>query len=71
MDVNVFFTRLQEQNDVVATWSDSTVNKCKQVLVKVLVENEYLESPRSETLNPVLIDYQLKNALIDKGEKQA
>lgn len=69
MDVNVFFTRLQEQNDVVATWSDSTVNKCKQVLVKVLVENEYLDSPRSETLNPVLVDYQLKNALIDKGEK--
>ena len=71
MDVNVFFTRLQEQNDVVATWSDSTVNKCKQVLVKVLVENEYLDSPRSETLNPVLIDYQLKNALLDKGEKSS
>lgn len=68
MDVNVFFTRLQEQNDVVATWSDSTITKCKQVLVKVLVENEYLDSSRSETLNPVLIDFQLKNALINKNE---
>ena len=29
MDLNVFFTRLQEQNDTVASWSDSTINKLK------------------------------------------
>lgn len=46
MDLNSFFTRLQEQNDVVASWSDATIGKCKQVL-KTLVENGYLDNSRS------------------------
>lgn len=53
MDLSVFFMQLQEQNDVVATWSDSTVQKLKQILCKTLVECEYLDSIKSETLNPV------------------
>ena len=28
-DLNLFFYRLQEQNDAVAEWTDSTVNKIK------------------------------------------
>ena len=36
-DVNAFFFRIQEQDDYVATWSDSTINKIKQVLIKTLV----------------------------------
>ena len=31
IDLNVFFMRLQEQDDYVATWSDSTVTKLKQL----------------------------------------
>ena len=27
MDVNVLFTRLQEQNETVANWSESTIQK--------------------------------------------
>ncbi len=70
-DINVFFTRLQEQNDVVASWSDSTIRKIKQVLTKMLVDNGYLDSTKSETLNPVLIDLDLKNVLEEKNEKDA
>lgn len=70
-DINVFFTRLQEQNDVVASWSDSTIRKIKQVLTKMLVDNGYLDSTKSETLNPVLIDLDLKNVLKEKNEKDA
>jgi hypothetical protein len=54
IDMNVFFLRLQEQDDGVATWSDSTITKCKQVLNRILVENEYLDSTAATHLNPVL-----------------
>lgn len=67
-DLNVFFTRLQEQNDVVASWSDSTIKKLKQVILKLLVDNEYLDSTKSEILNPVLIDFKLKNILIENRD---
>ena len=39
IDLNVFFMRIQEQDDEVAGWSNSTVDKIKQVLNRVLVEN--------------------------------
>ena len=69
MDVNVLFTRLQEQNEAVAKWSESTIQKNKQVLTKLLVENEYLDSIKSTTLNPVLIDLELKEVLQERNEK--
>lgn len=67
-DINVFFSRLQEQSDVVASWSDSTIQKLKQVLLKMLVDTEYLDNTKSERLNTVLIDFDLKNILIDKRD---
>ncbi len=63
LDLNVFFMRLQEQDDNIASWAESTVNKIKQVLVKVLVENEFLDSTKSDHLNPVLISSVLENAI--------
>ena len=69
MDINVFFTRLQEQNESVSSWSDSTIYKCKQVLTKLLVDNEYLDSTSSTTLNFVLIDLTLKEILKERNEK--
>ena len=62
IDLNGFFMRLQEQDDWVATWSDSTITKLKQVLQKLLVENEYLDSTDADHLNPVLISSVLENA---------
>lgn len=44
IDLNAFFSRLQEQHDQVAAWSDTTIAKAKQVLNKILVENEYIDS---------------------------
>ena len=71
MDLNSFFTRLQEQNDVVASWSDATISKCKQVLKKTLVENEYLDNSRSEVLNPVLLDFRVKEVIENSDNKEA
>lgn len=71
MDVNVFFMRLQEQDDGVASWSDSTIAKLKQILIKILVENEYLDNTKSEKLNPVLINPSLENAIREAGNEIA
>lgn len=71
MDLNIFFMRLQEQNDCVASWSESTIKKLKQVLTKILVENDYLDSTKADHLNPVLISPVLENAIRNDGMSQA
>ena len=62
-DLNLFFFRLQEQNDSVAAWSDKTISKIKQVLTKSLVECQYLDSIRADHLNPVLICPELEDGI--------
>ena len=69
IDLNVFFQRLQEQDDWVATWSESTIAKLKQVLQKLLVDNEYLDSTKATRLNPVLIGPLLENAIRADGQE--
>lgn len=71
IDLNSFFTRLQEQDDWVATWSDSTITRIKQVLTRILVENDYLDSVSSEHLNPVLISTLLENAIRSNNDNIA
>lgn len=71
IDLNTFFMRLQEQDGWVAAWSEATITKIKQVLTRVLVENEYLDSVASDHLNPVLIYPILENAIRDKGDDRA
>ena len=70
-DVNAFFFRIQEQDDYVATWSDSTINKIKQVLIKTLVETEYLDNIKSNKINPVWIDSILLNSIKANGDYTA
>ena len=69
MDLNVFFMRLQEQDDWVATWSNSTITKVRQVLMKMLIENKYLDSTDADHLNPVLISPLLENAIREDGQE--
>ena len=70
-DLNVFFFRLQEQNDSVASWSDTTVNKCKQVLTKALVECGYLDSNRSVRLNTITICPELEDGIRENRDLAA
>ncbi len=70
-DINVFMERLREQNDLVATWSDSTIKKIKQVLIRTLVECGYLESYHSEKLNNVVIVSELEEAIRESGDLSA
>ena len=62
-DLNLFFFQLQEQNDAIASWSDSTISKIKQVLTKTLVECEYLDSPKATKLNMISIAPELEDEL--------
>ena len=63
IDLNTFFIRLQEQDDAVAAWSDSTIKKLKQIMVRVLVETEYLDHIRADHINPVWLNPILENAI--------
>lgn len=71
MDVNVFFMQLQEQDDYVAGWSDSTINKIRQVIIKVLVENEYLDNIKADHINPVWLNPVLENAIRNNNDDRA
>ena len=71
IDLNSYFLRLQEQDDWVATWSDSTVTKLKQVIAKMLVENEYIDNIKSAKLNPVWLHPVLENAIRENGDEIA
>lgn len=71
MDVNVFFMQLQEQDDYVAGWSEATVNKIRQVLIKVLVENEYLDNIKADHINPVWLNPVLENVMRSNDDYRA
>lgn len=69
MDLNVFFLHLQEQDDGVATWSDSTITKLKQIFVRMLVDTEYLDDTKADHINPVLASSILENAIRSNGDE--
>ena len=70
-DVNVFLMELSEKVPAVNTWSESTRKKLKQVLVRFLVECDYLESARSTLLLPVYLYPELDEAIRRKGDTDA
>ena len=69
-DLNAFFSHLQAQNDSVAGWSDSTISKIKSVLVRCLVETEYLDHFKSTTLNPVLLCEELEQGIRENDDTE-
>lgn len=71
MDVNVFFMQLQEQDDYVAGWSESTVKKIRQILIRILVENDYLDNGKADHLNPVWLNPALENAIKNNNDERA
>lgn len=62
-DVGRYLFLLQERIPAAAQWSDATFAKIRQVLVKCLVECEYLDSPRAQRLNPVQAGAALEEVL--------
>lgn len=64
--VSSFLIDLQEQDPWVASWSVSTLNKIRQVIVKTLVDNEYLDDINSRQLNTITINPLLEDILREK-----
>jgi hypothetical protein len=62
-DLNIFFSHLQEQNAEIATWSDKTIVKLKQVLTKCLMNVEMIDKAGDTKLNPILISEELENGI--------
>ena len=52
-------------------WSDSTIKKLKQVLVRFLVECEYIENIRSDKLFPVYLYPELEAVIREKNDTAA
>ena len=69
LDMTSFFIRLQEQNDTIADWSESTVKKLKSVLNRILRENDYLDSIKAGHLNPVWLYPELENVILTNGDQ--
>ena len=70
-DVNVFFMELAEKVPAVDSWSESTMKKLKQVLVRFLVECEFLENTRSDKLFPVYLYPELEAVIREKSDTAA
>ena len=71
MDVNVFFMQLQEQDDYVAGWSESTTKKIRQILIRMLAENDYLDSIKADHINHVWLNPVLENAIKSNNDDRA
>lgn len=69
IDVNSFFMRLQEQNSTVSSWSEKTISKIKQILVKILAETNYLDTIKTNHLNSVWLQPILENAIRNHGDQ--
>lgn len=54
-EVLIFLNKLQLDNDIVASWSDSTINKIRTVLIKILSDTGYLDNIRSTKLNNIIL----------------
>lgn len=66
--VSSFLLDLQEQDPWVASWSASTLTKIRQVIVKTLVDNDYLDNTKAERLNTVTINSMLEVVLREKNQ---
>lgn len=69
-DINIFFTGKAEQDEIVAGWSETTKRKLKQVILKILSEANILDDTKSCKLSRLIIPIELKDYIIDLGDKE-
>ena len=71
MEMNAYITRLESEYDNISEVSESTIAKIKQVLRKGLVECGMLRSARSDRLEPIFLDFDVRGAIENKGDAEA
>ncbi|WP_231575012.1 DUF1819 family protein [Bacillus sp. B-jedd] len=67
-DLNTYFTVKAEQDENIASWTEATIQKLKQVYGKILLETGLLKDKKSGELNRLIIDEQIKNHLTHIGD---
>lgn len=67
-DLNIFFITKAEQNEKMAKWTELTVNKLKQVYMKLLYEAGLLRDKQSGELSRLLFDEDIKRHLTYIGD---
>lgn len=60
-DINSFFTEKMEQNKSFAKYTEPTINKLKQVHLRILMDAEVLKDLKTGELNRILLDPYLKS----------
>ena len=68
-DVNVFFSMLAEQNEQIAAWSPSTLERIRNIFIKMLVDTGYLDDANSEYLNRVFLFDEVKDIIIANADE--
>ena len=68
--VTRFCSELRNKDEKVSEWSDATMNKIRQVLLKTLVDTGYLNSTSSKELNPVYLYEEVLECINDNGDQE-
>ena len=68
IDLENYLKELQNKDPWVASWSNATMTKVRQVITKMLVENGYLESTDSKTLQQISIEPLLEKTIRERGQ---
>ena len=68
-DLNLFFAIKAEQDGSIDSWTESTIQKLKQVYRKVLLETGLLNNRTSGELNRLIVDEHIKNHLLLIGDR--
>lgn len=67
-DLNLFFAIKAEQNHSIDSWTESTIQKLKQVYRKILLETGLLKNRNSGELNRLIVDEHIKSHLMQIGD---
>ena len=63
-----FLEACEQLDPAVASWSETTTKKLRQVIIRILAEARYLENTRSRKLTPVSVIPGLKDYLLEHQE---
>lgn len=67
-DINLYIASKTEQDAKVTAWTEQTINRLKQVYVKVLHDAGLLKNKKTGELSRLMMDEQLKQHLIQIGD---
>ena len=67
-DLNEFFIGKREQHEKIARWTDNTIVKLKQVLIRIIFEAGILVDRDAGTLQRIILEAEVEKCLRAKGE---